>query len=68
MSRAKKVRLVCPSYGDAVSTCHFKFLGNPDVRCRSRIKIRMTGLSVMRVIMFVMRRCWSRQRGIDNVD
>ena len=23
-SRAKKVRLVCPLYGDAVSTCRFK--------------------------------------------
>ena len=46
----------------------FQILGNPDVRCRSRIKIRATGLFVVRVITFVMRRCWSRQRGIDNVD
>ena len=46
----------------------FQILGNPDVRCRSRIKIRATGLSVVRVITFVMRRGWSRQRGIDNVD
>ena len=46
----------------------FQILSNPDVRCRSRSKIRATGLSVVRVIMFVMRRGWSRQRGIDNVD
>ena len=46
----------------------FQILGNPDVRCRSCSKIHVTGLSVIRVITFVMRRCWSRQRGIDNVD
>ena len=43
-------------------------LGNPDVRCRSRIKIRATGLSVVRVTAFVVRRGWSRHRGNDNVD
>ena len=36
-------------------------LGNPDVRCRSRITICATGLSVVR-------RGWSRQRGNDNID
>ena len=46
----------------------FQILGNPDVRCRSRIKIHATGLSVVRVTTFVVRRGWSRQRGIDNVD
>ena len=46
----------------------FQILGNLDVRCRSCIKIRVTGLSVVRVITFVMRRGWSRQRGNDNVD
>ena len=46
----------------------FQILGNPDVRCHSRSKIRATGLSVVRVIMFVMHRGWSRQRGNDNVD
>ena len=43
-------------------------LGNPDVRCRSRIKIRATGLSVVRVTTFVVRQDWSRQCGHDNVD
>ena len=42
--------------------------GNPDVRCRKRIKIRATGLSVVRVTTFVVHRGWSRQRGNDNVD
>ena len=46
----------------------FQILGNPDVRCHSRIKIRATGLSVVRVTTFVVRRGWSRQRGNDNVD
>ena len=46
----------------------FQILGNPDVRCRSRIKIRATGLSVVRVTTFVVRRGWSCQRGNDNVD
>ena len=46
----------------------FQILCNPDVRCRSRIKIRATGLSVVRVTTFVVRRGWSRQRGNDNVD
>ena len=46
----------------------FQNLGNPDVRCCSRIKICATGLSVVRVTTFVVRRGWSRQRGNDNVD
>ena len=46
----------------------FQILGNPDVRCRSRIKIRATGLSVVRVTTFVVRRGRSRQRGNDSVD
>ena len=46
----------------------FQILGSPDVRCRSRIKIHATGLSVIRVATFVVRRGWSRQRGIDYVD
>ena len=39
-----------------------------DVRCRSRIKIRATGLSVVRVTTFVVRRGWSSQCGNDNID
>ena len=46
----------------------FQILGNPDEQCRSRIKIRATGLSVVRDTMFVVSRGWSRQRGKDNVD
>ena len=46
----------------------FQILGNQDVRCRSRIKIRATGLSVVRVTTFVVRQGWSRQRGNYNVD
>ena len=46
----------------------FQILGNPDVQCRSRSKIRATGLSVVRVTTFVVRRGWSRQRGNGNVD
>ena len=46
----------------------FQILGNPDVRCHSRIKIRATGLSVVRDTTFVVRWGWSRQRGNDNVD
>ena len=46
----------------------FQILGNQDVRCGSRIKIRATGLSVARVTTFVVRRGWSRQRGNGNVD
>ena len=46
----------------------FQILGNPDVRCRSRSKIRVTGLSFVRVTTFVVRRGWSRQRGNDDVD
>ena len=46
----------------------FQILGNPDVRCCSRIKIRATGLSVARVTTFVVCRGWSRQRGNGNVD
>ena len=46
----------------------FQILGNPDVRCRSHIKIRATGLSGVRVATFVVRRGWSRQRGNDTVD
>ena len=46
----------------------FQVLGNPDVRCRSRIKIRATGLSVIRVTTFVVHWGWSRQHGNDNVD
>ena len=62
------MRLVCPSYGDAISTRRFKFWVTQNVRCRSRIKICVTGLSVVRVTTFVVRRGWSRQRGNDNVD
>ena len=46
----------------------FQILGNPDVQCRSRSKICATGLSVVRVTTFVVRRGWSRQCGNDNVD
>ena len=46
----------------------FQILDNPDVRCRSRIKICATGLSVVRVTTFVVRRGWSRQHRNDNVD
>ena len=42
--------------------------GNPDARYRGRNKIRATGLSVVRVTTFVVRRGWSRQRGNDIVD
>ena len=41
----------------------FQFLGNPDVRCRSRSKFRATGLTVVRDTTFVVRRGWSRQCG-----
>ena len=46
----------------------FQILGNPDVRCRSRSMIRATGLSVVRVITFVVRRGWLCQRRNDNID
>ena len=39
----------------------FQVLGNPDVRCRSHSKIRMTGLSVVRATTFVVRQGWLRQ-------
>ena len=46
----------------------FQILGNLDVQCRSRSKIRATGLSVVRATMFVVRQGGLRQRGNDNVD
>ena len=46
----------------------FQVLGNPDVRCHIRSKIRATGLSVIRVTTFVVHRGWSRQSGNENVD
>ena len=45
----------------------FQVLGNPDVQCRSRGKIRATGLSVVRVTTFVVRRGWPRLTLIDTI-